>query len=76
MFDDLTLAELTSLRSSVRTAYQKLISGEKTAQIRYGDTGQVFHPASPDHCEKFLALINAAIASRSGGGGGFTVVTG
>jgi hypothetical protein len=66
VFDDLTLDQLKTLRVDLRTAYQKLVLGQATAEIRYGELGEKFHPANPEACEKLLARVDAEIAKREG----------
>lgn len=70
MYDDLTVEQLISLRTDIRLAYHALISGQQAAEIRYGEHGETFHPASPELCELTIARINATITRKSGGRSG------
>jgi hypothetical protein len=76
MFDDLTLDQLKTLRSELRTAYQKLVLGQATAEIRYGEMGHKFHPADAKACEIFLARVNEAIAKLEGCASGAVIPAG
>jgi hypothetical protein len=70
MFDDLTDAELATMRTQLRDAVIKLASGEKTAEVRYGETGRKFHPADLAATEALLNRVVAEIARRAGTGSG------
>lgn len=77
MYEDLTEAQLTQLRTDLRLAYHALIAGTAQSQIRYGDHGESFHPTTPAACEAAISRINAELKRRSGGrSGGFTVMHG
>lgn len=76
MYDDLTDEQLTTLRTDLRLAYHSLIAGGQPAEIRYGEHGEKFHPASATMCETAIARINATLARRNGTGGALIPVTG
>lgn len=61
MFTDLSDLGLATLISNLRTAALNLAMGQATSDIRYGDSGQSFHPADAAKTEEFL---NRAIAER------------
>jgi hypothetical protein len=70
MFDDLTLDQLKTMRTNLRDAVLKLAAGEKTAEVRYGETGRKFHPANLDATQALLNRVIAAIDAREGRSGG------
>lgn len=77
MFDDLTLEQLRALQVTAREAWQKLSLGLAVAEVRYGDTGRKFHPASVKEAASFLQTVTDEIKTRTGTRrGGFTVVHG
>lgn len=61
MFEGLPDADLTALIAELRSAAIKLAIGQATSQIRYGEFGEVFHPADLEKTEDFL---NRAIAEQ------------
>lgn len=70
MFDDLTLEQLTALRTTLRDALVKLVAGEKVAEVRYGEMGRKFHPTTPDACRNIIAEVQRAIDKLEGRCGG------
>lgn len=77
MYEDLTVEQLTQLRTDLRLAYHSLIAGGQSAEIRYGEHGEKFHAASPALVEAAISKINAELARRTGAArGGFTVLHG
>lgn len=70
MFDDLTLEQLTTLKTDLRTAYVKLVSGALVVNVRYGELGHQFAPTTPEACDKLLSKVQAAIDKQNGASGG------
>jgi hypothetical protein len=70
MFDDLTDAQLVTLRSDLRTALIDLASGKKAAEVKYADTSRKFHPADIGAVDALLNRVIAEIARRAGTGSG------
>lgn len=70
MFDDLTLEQLTELRQTLRDGLVKLVAGEKIAEVRYGEMGRNFHPASAADCRNLIAEVQRAIDKLEGRCGG------
>lgn len=68
MFDDLSDAEIATLRTQLRDTVIALASGKQTAEVRYGDTGRKFHPADLPSTEALLNRVVAEITRRSGTG--------
>lgn len=61
MFTDLSHSDLATLITNLRTALLNLAMGQATAEIRYTDGGESFHPSDPKKTEE---LLNKAIAER------------
>ena len=61
MFTDLSDVDLAALITNLRSAALDLAMGKQTAEIRYGEHGEKFHPAD---AEKTLNFLNRAIAER------------
>lgn len=70
MFDDLTLEQLTTLKTQLRDAYVKLVSGALVVEVRYGELGHKFAPTSPDACETLIAKVQTSIDKLNGCGVG------
>lgn len=66
MFDDLTDAQLVTMRTQLRDAVIALASGKQTAEVRYGETGRKFHPADLAATEALLNRVVAEINKRAG----------
>lgn len=66
MFDDLSDAELATMRTDLRAAVIALATGKQTAEVRYGETGRKFHPANQAAAESMLNRVVAEIARRAG----------
>lgn len=66
MFDDLTDAELVTMRTDLRAAVIALNTGSRTAEVRYGDSGRKFHPADPAGTQDLLNRVIAEINKRAG----------
>lgn len=76
MYEDLTVEQLTALRTDLRLAYHTIIAGQQPAEIRYGEHGEKFHAASSAACEIAIANINRELSRREGKGGALFPVTG
>lgn len=76
MFDDLTLAELTTLKTDLRSAYVKLVSGALVVEVRYGELGHKFAPTTPEACETLIRKVGEAINKLNGCGSGPLIVLG
>lgn len=61
MFSDLTDVALAALIEKLRNAVIELVAGNKVAEIRYGEMGRKFHPASAADAR---GLLDDAIAER------------
>lgn len=77
MFSSLADEQLTALRDELFAALTTLLKGEKVSEIRYGEIGRKFHPATAADCESFLGRVQDEIDVRAGcGGGGLLPVIG
>jgi len=76
MFDDLSLDEAQTLKVQLREAYLKLVQGKEVAEIRYGEMGRKFHPASVEGVREAIADLDRRIAKLQGRGGAIFPVTG
>lgn len=70
MFDDLTLDQLTALRTQLRDAWTKLVSGALVVEVRYGELGHKFAPTSSEACEALIGKVQTAIDKLNGCSGG------
>lgn len=67
----LTAAQLEALkakRDALQEAYDTLISGAASAEVRYGEMGERYHQADAAKLEKRIEQLNTQIDAAENGG--------
>ena len=73
----MTTEELNAARfrlANLETAYDKLITGEQSAEVRYGEFSEKYHAADATRLERTIASLRDSIARAEGSSAGGVVI--